>query len=98
MGQELNNLPADLQLAQVTMQVNPVQALQIERNVPLQHVVDRDRHRPLEPGRHDTLPHLAYGQSLHLPRGNACGTTNLGGIRRSLPGSPIRSAFGICPR
>jgi hypothetical protein len=34
MSQELNNLPADLQLAQVAMQVKPVQALQIERNVP----------------------------------------------------------------
>src|SRR5205807_2785157 len=67
MSQELDNLPADLQLAQVTMQVNPVQALQIERNVPLQHVVDRDRHRPLEPGRHGNLRNVAYARRMRLP-------------------------------
>jgi hypothetical protein len=43
-GQELDNLPADLQLAQVTMQVKPVQALKVQRCVPVQHVVDCDRH------------------------------------------------------
>src|SRR5438477_9024142 len=67
MCQELNNLPADLQLAQVTMKVKPVQALQAERNVPVQHVVDCDRHRPLEPGRHGNLRDVAYTRRMRLP-------------------------------
>jgi hypothetical protein len=44
--QELDHLPADLQLRQVTMQVEPVQAMQVQRDMTIQHVVDRDRHRP----------------------------------------------------
>jgi hypothetical protein len=67
MGKELDHLPADLQLAQVAMQVKPVQALQIERHVPLQHVVDCDRHRPLEPGRHGNLRDVAYARRMRLP-------------------------------
>ncbi len=47
--QELDHLPAHLQLAQVAMQVEPVQALQVQRNVTVQHVVHRDRHRPRDP-------------------------------------------------
>src|SRR5947209_19919138 len=49
------------------MQVNPVQALQAERNVPVQHVVDCDRHRPLEPGRHGNLRDVAYTRRMRLP-------------------------------
>jgi hypothetical protein len=48
-AQELDHLPAHLQLAQVAMQVEPVQAFQIERHVPVQHVIYRDRHRPPDP-------------------------------------------------
>jgi len=76
MSQELNNLPADLQLAQVTMQVNPVQALQIERNVPIQHVVDCDRHRPLEPGRMATSATWLTHEGCAYLHGNACRTRN----------------------
>jgi hypothetical protein len=47
--QELDHLPADLQLSQVTVQVEAVQALQVQRDVTIQHVIDRDRHRPGEP-------------------------------------------------
>ena len=41
-AQELDDLPADLQLAQVAMQVEPVQAVQVEGDVPVEHLVDRD--------------------------------------------------------
>jgi hypothetical protein len=41
-AQELDDLPADLQLAQVAMQAEPVQAVQVEGDVPVEHLVDRD--------------------------------------------------------
>jgi hypothetical protein len=49
MVKELDHLPAHLQLSQITMQIEPVQALQIEGHMPVQHVVHRDRRQPLEP-------------------------------------------------
>lgn len=49
MLEELDHLAAHLQLRQVAMQVKPVQALQVQRNMIIQHVVDRDRHRPRDP-------------------------------------------------
>ena len=65
--QELDHLPAHLQLTQIAVQVQAVQALQVQGNVPVQHVVHRDRHRSLDPGRHDTLPHVAYKRRMRLP-------------------------------
>jgi hypothetical protein len=47
--EELDHLPADLQLGQVAVQVEPVQALQVQRDMTVQHVIYRDRHRPGEP-------------------------------------------------
>ena len=46
MVQELDHLPAHLQLAEIAMQVEPVQALQVQLHVPIQHVVHRDRADP----------------------------------------------------
>ena len=66
-AQELDDLPADLQLRQVAMQVEPVQALQVQRDMTLQHVIDRDRHRPGEPRPHGNLPHVAYERRMRLP-------------------------------
>jgi hypothetical protein len=65
--EELDHLPADLQLRQVAMQVEPVQALQVQRDMTIQHVVDRDRHRPGEPRHHGNLPHLAYARRMRSP-------------------------------
>ncbi len=45
-SQELHHLPAHLELAQVAVQVDPVQTLQIEAHVPVEHIVDRDRIDP----------------------------------------------------
>ena len=44
--QELHHLPAHLQLGQVAVQVDPVQAVQVEFHVPVEHIVDRDRIDP----------------------------------------------------
>ena len=65
--QELDHLPADLQLAQVAVKVETVQALQVERHVPVEHVVHRDRHRPLDPGRHGNLRDVAYERRMRPP-------------------------------
>ena len=46
MPQELHHLPAHLQLGEVAVQVDPVQAVQIEVHVPVEHIVDRDRVDP----------------------------------------------------
>jgi hypothetical protein len=67
MVQELDDLPADLQLPQVPMQVKPVQALQVQRNMPVEHVIDRDRHRSPQPGRHNTLQNMGYERRMRLP-------------------------------
>jgi hypothetical protein len=56
MLKELHELAADLQPAEITVQVEAVQALQVQLHVPVQHVVHRDRHRPVDPRRHDTPP------------------------------------------
>ena len=60
MVQELDDLPADLKLAQVAVQVETIQALQVERRMPIEHVVHRDRYGSLEPGRHGNLRNVAY--------------------------------------
>ena len=65
--QELEHLPADLQLAKIAMQIQPVRALQVQGDMPVQHVVHGYRHRPLDPGRHDTLPHVAYARKMRSP-------------------------------
>jgi len=39
---ELDHLPANLQLAKVAMQVEPVQAIQVEGDVPVEHPINRD--------------------------------------------------------
>jgi len=49
MGQELDHLPADLQLTEVTVQVDPVQAVHVQLHVPVQNLVDGHRVRPCQP-------------------------------------------------
>jgi hypothetical protein len=44
-GQERHDLPADLQVRHIGVQVDPVQTLQIQRDLPVQDIVDRHRHR-----------------------------------------------------
>ena len=46
MPQELHDLTADLQLTEVAVQVEPVQTVQVELHVPVEHIVDRDRVDP----------------------------------------------------
>jgi hypothetical protein len=41
--QEMHDLPTDLQVRDVAVEVDPVQALQIKHDVPVQHVTDLDR-------------------------------------------------------
>jgi hypothetical protein len=43
MAEKLDHLPAHLQLAEITVQVKPVQALQVQLHLPVQHIVHRDR-------------------------------------------------------
>ena len=89
MVEELDHLPADLQLAEVAVQIQAVQALQIQSDLPIQHIVHRDRHRPGEPRRHGNLQHVAYERRMRLPaRKRHAEPGNLGGIRRSLSGQP----------
>jgi len=42
-GQEGDDLPADLQIGHVGVEVNPVQALQVQRDLPIENLVDRHR-------------------------------------------------------
>ncbi|HET9565787.1 MAG TPA: hypothetical protein VFP27_15085 [Mycobacterium sp.] len=46
MPQELYDLPAHLELTEVAVQVDPVQAVQVECHVPVEHIVDGDRIDP----------------------------------------------------
>ena len=46
MPQELHDLSADLHPGQVAVQVEPVQTVQVELHVPVEHIVDRDRVDP----------------------------------------------------
>ena len=75
------------------MQVETIQALQVERRMPVEHVVHRDRYRRLS---RDAMATSATwptnGGCAHL-HGNASGTRNLGGIRRSLPGVVMRMSY-----
>jgi hypothetical protein len=87
--EELDHLPADLQLAQVAVKVEAVRAVDGQLHVHVQHVVHRDRHRPLDPGRHGNLRDVAYERRMRLPaRKRHAEPGNLGGIRRSLSGQP----------
>jgi hypothetical protein len=42
-GQERDHLPADLQVRHVTVQIDPVQTLQVEPDMPVEKLVDRHR-------------------------------------------------------
>ena len=53
--QELHHLPADLELTEVAVQVDPIQAVQVEFHVPVEHIVDRDRIDPNQTCRHHDL-------------------------------------------
>ena len=47
--QELHHLTAHLQLAEIAVQVDTIQAFDIELDVPVEHIVDRDRVDPNQP-------------------------------------------------
>ena len=40
--QELHHLPPDLQLGEIAVQIDPIQAVDAELHVPIEYVVDRD--------------------------------------------------------
>jgi len=44
-GQEADNLPTHLQVRDVGVEVDPIQALQVQRHLPIEHIVDRHRRR-----------------------------------------------------
>jgi hypothetical protein len=44
-GQERDDLTTDLQIRHVGVEVDPIGTFQIERHMPVEHVVDRDRAR-----------------------------------------------------
>ena len=44
--QKLHHLPAHLQFGEIAVQIDPIQTLQIEAHVPVEHIVDRDRVDP----------------------------------------------------
>src|SRR6266516_7981148 len=90
-GQEQHHLPRNLQVRNVPVEVHPVRALQIQRHLTIEQVVDRDR----------TLRHLAPPTSTEMPYPTdrpatlspPTATTHLDGPRRSLfrngPGSRV---------
>jgi hypothetical protein len=39
--QELHDLPTHLKLTKITMEVDTIQALQIQLHMPIEHIVDR---------------------------------------------------------
>ena len=49
------------------VQIEPVQALQVQRDMTIQHVIDRDRHRPREPRHHGNLRNMAYARRMRSP-------------------------------
>ena len=51
-GQEAHHLATDLQVGHVGVEVDPIQALQIQPYLPVEHVVDRHRYsHDRQPGR-----------------------------------------------
>jgi hypothetical protein len=68
-GQETDDLPPDLQIRHIGIEVDPVQALQIQRHIPIENLIHRHRlgHAPQRD--RSTPARLA---------------THLGGPRRSL--------------
>ena len=78
LGQKRHHLPADLQIGHVRVQVEPVHAGEVERNMALEHVIDVHHagHRtslvaggPALPARQ---PHRARGNVGRRPGGGAC--------------------------
>ena len=56
LGQERDHLPADLQVGDVGVEVDAVQAIQVERDVAVEDVVDVRHHRHIDhPDREDSL-------------------------------------------
>ena len=45
-SQELHDLTAHLELAEIAVQVDPIQTVQVEFHVPVEHLGDRDRIDP----------------------------------------------------
>jgi hypothetical protein len=67
--QELHDLSADLELTEVAVQVDAIQAVQVELHVPVEHIVDRDRIDPNQTCRHHDLPQPACREPKHAPGG-----------------------------
>src|SRR5881398_1814183 len=80
--QEQHHLPRNLQVRHVPVEVHPIWALQIQRHLTIEHVVDR----------HRTLGHRAPPTSMEMPYSTPqpaapplrTATTHLDGPRRSL--------------
>src|SRR5213082_2545960 len=88
--QEQHHLPRNLQVRHVPVEVHPIWALQIQRHLTIEHVVDR----------HRTLGHRAPPTSMEMPYSTPqpaapplrTATTHLDGPRRSLFRSPSAPA------
>ena len=83
LGQERDHLAADLQVGDIGVAVEAVQAIQVERDVAVQDVVDGHHRRHMD---HPTV--RTASDSLQDRRSLRCGITLgiLGGLRRSLTG------------
>src|ERR1039458_3355024 len=95
MFKELHELAADLQPAEITVQIDTVQALKVQLHVPIQHIIHRDRHQPLAPGRHGNLRDVTYEPRMRLParkRHAEPGTSAVSGGACLGPPLPCKSA------
>src|SRR5205814_6625311 len=92
--QEQHHLPRNLQVRHVPVEVHPIWALQIQRHLTIEHVVDR----------HRTLGHRAPPTSMEMPYSTPqpaapplrTATTHLDGPRRSL--FSALAGLGILPK
>jgi hypothetical protein len=65
--EELDHLPAHLQLRQVAMQVEPVKALQVQCNMAVQRIHHRHDIRARETCSHDNPPQPSLIRRMRLP-------------------------------
>ena len=90
-GQERHHLGTGLQDRHVGVEVDPVQALDVQRHMPVQHVVHR-----YDPRHDDHLPQPLLVAMMRSPAPTRHRTMQLGGQRRSLTGTPagLRNLHG----
>src|SRR2546421_4102859 len=95
-GQEQHHLPRNLQVRHVPVEVHPVRALQIQRHLTIEHVVDR--HRTLRHRAPHTSTEMPYSTPQPAAPSLRTATTHLDGPRRSLVRYPACSICLISPR